>query len=111
MTCEPVVRPARPTRVPLPAGKSQPHFVTILVDDLGFDDAAIRGKNVSYSPNLQALRKAGILLDRHHTYLWCSPTRRAFLTGRWGRPHLNPSITATISNIWPIAQSTPREGV
>ena len=30
-TCEPVLRPPKPTRIPLPAGKTQPHIVTILV--------------------------------------------------------------------------------
>ena len=46
----------------------------VLVDDLGFDDASIRrgdAKNISYTPHLQALATDGILLDRHHTYLWC----------------------------------------
>jgi hypothetical protein len=83
-TCEHVVRPPKPTLKPLPAGKTQPHLVSILVDDLGFDDAAIRRDNGrSHTPNMAALVKDGIMLDRHHTYLWCSPTRRAFLTGRF----------------------------
>ena len=46
----------------------------VLVDDLGFDDPSIRrgdAKNISYTPHLQALATDGILLDRHHTYLWC----------------------------------------
>ena len=101
VTCESVFRPAKPTPVPLPAGKTQPHFVTVLVDDLGFDDASIRGKNVTYSPNLQALRKAGILLDRHHTYLWCSPTRRAFLTGRYPA-HITGTQAGTCTNFTPL---------
>jgi hypothetical protein len=30
--CEPVQRPPKPTTIPLPAGKTRPHIVTVLVD-------------------------------------------------------------------------------
>jgi hypothetical protein len=82
--CKPVYRPPPAKKVSLPPGlKTPPHFVTVLVDDLGFDDAEIRGSPrldaVGASPHIAALRQEGILLDRHHAYLWCSPSRRAFL--------------------------------
>lgn len=110
VACVPVQRPAKPARVPLPQGKSQPHIVTILVDDLGFADASIRGDVQSFSdcpgkgcvtPHLMELRKEGILLDRHHTYLWCSPTRRAFLTGRYP-VHVTGTQAPTCSNWTPL---------
>ena len=47
------------------------------------------------------LRKEGILLDRHHTYLWCSPTRRAFLTGRYP-VHVTGTQAPTCSNWTPL---------
>ena len=72
------------------------------MDDLGFDDAAIRrtdGK--SHTPNMALLVKDGIMLDRHHTYLWCSPTRRAFLTGRYPA-HITGTQAGTCSNLTPL---------
>ena len=79
-------------------------------DDLGFADASIRADVQSFShcpgagcvtPHLQSLRKEGILLDRHHTYLWCSPTRRAFLTGRFP-VHVTGTQAPTCSNLTPL---------
>ena len=35
------------------------------------------------TPHLGALAKAGITLERHHTYMYCSPTRRSILSGRF----------------------------
>ncbi len=108
--CEPVWRPPKPTTIPLPAGKTRPHIVTVLVDDLGFADASIRADHQSFSqcpgagcvtPHLQALRKEGILLDRHHTFLWCSPTRRSFLTGRYP-VHVTGTQAPTCSNLTPL---------
>ena len=81
-----------------------------MLDDLGFADASIRADVQSFShcpgvgcvtPHLQSLRKQGILLDRHHTYLWCSPTRRAFLTGRFP-VHVTGTQAPTCSNLTPL---------
>jgi hypothetical protein len=115
--CEPVQRPPKPTTIPLPAGKTRPHIVTILVDDLGFADASIRADHQSFSqcpgagcvtPHLQALRKEGILMDRHHTFLWCSPTRRSFLTGRYP-VHVTGTQAPTCSNLTPLQFTTLSE--
>eukprot|EP00040_Diaphanoeca_grandis_P035337 m.221881 g.221881 ORF g.221881 m.221881 type:complete len:651 (+) comp33356_c7_seq1:26-1978(+) len=107
--CEPVYRPPKPTLVPLPAGKTKPHLVSVLVDDLGFDDAVIRRDNGrSHTPYMAALVKDGILLDRHHTYLWCSPTRRAFLTGRYPA-HITGTQAPTCSNLTPLQFTTLSE--
>jgi hypothetical protein len=79
--CQPVVRPPAPTPAPLPVGiKKAPHFISIIVDDLGFDD--LRSHDLtpgapSLSPTIDGLLKEGVLLNRHHTYMWCSPTRRS----------------------------------
>ena len=55
-----------------------------MLADLGFDDTSLRGRtDVDFTPQLQQLQDEGVRLDRHHTYLWCSPTRRAFLSGRY----------------------------
>ena len=71
LVCEPVKRPAAPTLVGLPSGiKRPPHIVSILVDDLGFDDLRshdIGPTSPSFSPTIAGLLKEGVLLNRHHT--------------------------------------------
>ena len=61
-----------------------PHLVMILQDDLGFYDVAFNGNtgNQDVTANVTALATSGIVLDAHYVFYWCSPTRRAFLTGR-----------------------------
>lgn len=80
--CRPVARPPPSKRGPPPLGRL-PNFVTLLVDDLGFDDLRSHDVNAgeSLTPNVEGLLKEAITLDRHHTYMWCSPTRRSFITG------------------------------
>eukprot|EP00037_Helgoeca_nana_P010113 m.88875 g.88875 ORF g.88875 m.88875 type:complete len:637 (-) comp20024_c0_seq1:254-2164(-) len=82
--CEPVKRPAAPKRIPLPL-PTQPNIVSLLIDDLGFDD--LRSHDLypgqDLTPAVEGLVSEGILLERHHTYMWCSPTRRSFITGRY----------------------------
>ena len=34
------------------------------------------------SPNIDALVKQGVELDRHYVFKWCTPTRSSFLSGR-----------------------------
>ena len=101
-TCEPVWRPPAPALKPLPAGTSRPHLVSIIVDDLGYDDTSINGNpGITFTPKIHALMEEGIKLDRHHTYLWCSPTRRAFLTGRYVT-HITGTQAPQCSNFLPL---------
>ena len=74
------------------------------VDDLGFDDLRSHDMNPSspsFSPTIAALLKDGILLNRHHTYMWCSPTRRSFITGRF-LVHITGEQAATDTNLTPL---------
>ena len=78
-TCVPVMRPPAPAPSSVPIGQ-RPNFVTLLIDDLGYDD--LRSHNhyptvSSFTPNAEALMREGVTLGRHHSYMWCSPTRRA----------------------------------
>jgi hypothetical protein len=104
-TCEPVLRPPTPAPAPLPPGiKTAPNIVSILVDDLGFDD--LRSHNLapgapSISPTVAGLLKEGVLLNRHHTYMWCSPTRRSFITGRY-IVHITGEQAGTDTNLTPL---------
>eukprot|EP01079_Euglenida_sp_SAG-EU17-18_P012162 gene12162-2218_t len=100
-TCVPVIRPPAPSPKPLPPGKKQPHFITVLVDDLGWDDTAIHNPNITFTPNLGTLASQGVVLTRHHTYKWCSPTRRSFLTGRYPSS-ITGGQAPTCSNLSPL---------
>ncbi|MGQ9562926.1 MAG: sulfatase-like hydrolase/transferase [Thermogutta sp.] len=60
----------------------QPNVLFILADDLGWGDVGFHGGRVP-TPNLDRLVKEGVELDRHYVYPVCTPTRTAFLTGRY----------------------------
>ena len=59
-----------PTPAPLPPGiKSPPHIVSLLIDDLGFDDLRSHGLkpgSPSFSPTVASLLKGGVLAVGHH---------------------------------------------
>lgn len=104
-TCKPVHRPSKSALSPLPTGvATPPHIVTLLVDDLGFDDLRShdhRPGSASFSPTIATLLEEGVLLNRHHTYMWCSPTRRSFITGRY-LVHITGEQAATDTNLTPL---------
>jgi arylsulfatase A-like enzyme len=66
------------------AAATKPNIVFVLVDDWGFADVSFRNPAI-HSPNFQKLADNGVILNRHYVYRYCSPTRIAFLSGRW--PH------------------------
>lgn len=69
-------------RVP-PAAGTQPHLVFVLLDDWGWGSAGWHNPAVSHTtPNLNRLVAAGIELDRHYVFKYCSPTRCAIQSGR-----------------------------
>jgi hypothetical protein len=53
------------------------------------------------SPTVGSLLKQGVLLNRHHTYMWCSPTRRSFITGRY-IVHITGEQAGTDTNLTPL---------
>lgn len=60
----------------------RPNILMILADDLGWYDTAIYNP-ASPTPRLTQLMGEGMRLDRHYVFRYCSPTRRAFLSGRF----------------------------
>ena len=84
-------------RLTAPAAGKQPHILMILFDDYGWADAgwhrgytAPGGEHVPTTPevatpNLDALVKAGIDLNRHYVYKYCSPSRSALQVRVRGR--------------------------
>jgi arylsulfatase A-like enzyme len=72
----------------------RPNVVVVIADDLGWADVGYHGAAIG-TPNLDALADAGIRLERFYAHPWCSPTRAAFLVGRfppayaWHVPGIN----------------------
>ncbi|MGI9474318.1 MAG: sulfatase-like hydrolase/transferase [Rubripirellula sp.] len=66
-----------------PPTTERPNVVVILADDLGYGDTSVYGGWVE-TPNLQRLADEGLTFTDFHTNSSvCSPTRAAFLTGRY----------------------------
>ena len=67
-------------------GGKPPNIIYILLDDVGFGEigmdnlSVIRGYK---TPNMSALANEGMSLNRMYTEPSCTPTRVAFLTGRY----------------------------
>jgi len=63
-------------------GASQPNFVILLADDLGWNDVGYHGGEYP-TPNIDRLAKRSALLEQFYVQPLCSPTRAALLTGRY----------------------------
>jgi arylsulfatase A-like enzyme len=60
----------------------QPNIVLFLADDLGWADVPWHGSQYKM-PNLAALAEKSLKLESHYVHPMCSPTRAAFMTGRY----------------------------
>lgn len=58
------------------------NVVYLMIDDFGWGDFGIHGSKLE-TPNLDAIARDGILLDKYYTQQVCSPTRSSLLTGRY----------------------------
>lgn len=61
----------------------RPNIIFILCDDMGWAQPGFHGGNPELTPNLDRLAAEGMRLTRFYTHSVCSPTRAAFLTGRY----------------------------
>lgn len=63
---------------------TRPNIVFILADDMGYGDLGCYGHPVAKTPNIDGLAKQGVRFTQHYANgPECSPTRTAFLTGRY----------------------------
>lgn len=62
----------------------RPNIVFILADDLGYGDLGCYGHPAAKTPNIDRLAQDGVRFTQHYSNgPECSPTRTAFLTGRY----------------------------
>ncbi|KAM6894076.1 steryl-sulfatase [Xenentodon cancila] len=77
---------------------SKPNFVLMMVDDLGIGDLGCYGNKTLRTPNIDRLAREGVTLTHHIAAAsLCTPSRAAFLTGRYPirsgmAGHLKPGV-------------------
>lgn len=66
---------------------TRPNLIFVLLDDFGVDVFGPSGVAVTPAkmPTLERLAAEGTYFERAYAYATCSPTRAAWLTGRYGR--------------------------
>jgi arylsulfatase A-like enzyme len=62
---------------------NQPNIVFFLIDDLAYADVGFNGGKEIHTPNIDKLAHGGTILESHYVQPVCSPTRAAFMTGRY----------------------------
>ncbi|XP_008282314.1 steryl-sulfatase [Stegastes partitus] len=67
-----------------PQESNKPNFVLMMVDDLGIGDLGCYGNKTLRTPNIDQLAREGVQLTHHiAASSLCTPSRAAFLTGRY----------------------------
>jgi arylsulfatase A-like enzyme len=71
-----------------------------LIDDLGWADIQPYSK-LSPTPHIGELAASGLMLENVHAYMYCSPSRRSLLTGRFP-VHISGKQAPECSNFLPL---------
>ena len=61
----------------------RPNVVIVMTDDQGYGDLSCHGNPILKTPHLDKLHSESVRLTDYHVAPTCSPTRAAFITGRW----------------------------
>ena len=64
----------------------KPNVVILLSDDLGWNDVGYHNSSV-HTPNIDALAKQGVELNRFYVNPTCSPSRASMMTGLFATTH------------------------
>ena len=89
---------------------NRPNIIYILTDDVGYGDLGCYGATHVKTPNLDRLAKEGLrFTDAHATASVCTPTRYAFMTGRyaWREPGTGIAAGNTPALIKPDTVTVP----
>jgi len=66
------------------SGNSNPNFILIMADDLGYGDISCYGNSFIQTQNIDRLAAEGIRFTNYHSNgAVCSPTRAALMTGKY----------------------------
>lgn len=65
------------------AQPEKPNIVFIMADDLGYGSLNCYGNSLFATPNIDNLAQKGMRFTDFHANPFCTPTRAAFLTGRY----------------------------
>ncbi|OTF77461.1 hypothetical protein BLA29_013560, partial [Euroglyphus maynei] len=61
-----------------------PNFLLMMADDMGYGDVSLLGNRSLPTPNIDRIGHDGLILSQHLTAASvCTPSRSAFLTGRY----------------------------
>lgn len=84
--------------VAAPVGKSAPHILHIVADDLGWKDVGFNGCQDIKTPNLDKLAATGAKFSQFYVQSMCTQTRAALMTGRYPfRYGLQTSVIPSVS--------------
>ena len=69
---------------PIAQAPPRPNIVMVIMDDLGYGDVGSYGAPDAKTPNIDRLARQGVkFTDFYANHADCSPTRAAFITGRY----------------------------
>ncbi|XP_045187267.2 steryl-sulfatase-like isoform X2 [Mercenaria mercenaria] len=67
-----------------PCVSSKPNVIIFIADDLGYGDLGCYGNTSVRTPNIDSIAREGVKMTQHLTAAsTCTPSRSAFLTGRY----------------------------